>query len=751
MSVMRQGTQDYTINDPNIANEFDPTEVYAAGTYVNYQGDLYRLTANHAANTTWTNTSKTKVKIGDEIKGIKGDISDLPTIRSNISQNAEDIDQIESDISDLPTIRSNVSQNAEDIDDIENDIGGINSKFDKISGNTNNLWKNPIFTGNGVTLTQNKDGSLHVQGTPETESLFVGINYDGPLDSGNYVISCRKKGTLTGAGRAYVCTRNEANTGTQFLQMVPGIDYAEIKLTSFAPYRCEVILFSDTTYNCDLYVQLEKGISSTDYVPETTAIDYMARNMVTNMQDGIKGENVLLANAQNYVDVLVIDEKSTVEKWGLGAGVLEHNGKTVHYSVSSAANGGFYTERFMSDSFVLQITNLAFDLAITTGTVRVWLYGTNKSGGDYANVIAYPTEGHNDISIDFAYYDVYSTLDISKPIRFLITNGGTEVSDFTVSNLEFKSLVTSQKYITQYSDEKLFNILDSVMGLIPTIPEQVYIKSPDGNKWLIRVSNTGELSAVKIVPNKSVFIGNSLLMGWSTFGMTASDNEHDYYYHVTHRIATLDNTATYNHISNGNLEHSTNSTDFNAAWNTIKPYLTSDLDLICIQLGDNVNTSAKEAQFKGIGGSFDTMVTWIHENCPNSRLIWVGTWYPSIHDWLSAACEARGVEFVDILPLSTSANKAVLGDVVTRTEDREQTLTGSYTISGSSLLLTVSIYGITYNITIPSYTRVEDNGNGTFTMVAPYTVVDSTGVQSHPGDSGMLEIAKAILKQIGID
>lgn len=68
LSVFTHQGEDYTINDPNNAAEFNASETYDAGAYVTYQGDLYRITAAHASGTTWANTSKTQVTIGNEIK-----------------------------------------------------------------------------------------------------------------------------------------------------------------------------------------------------------------------------------------------------------------------------------------------------------------------------------------------------------------------------------------------------------------------------------------------------------------------------------------------------------------------------------------------------------------------------------------------------------------------------------------------------------------------------------------------------------
>lgn len=53
------------------AETFDATKAYSAGKYVINSGALYRLTADHAANTTWANTSKVEVKFGDELTDLK--------------------------------------------------------------------------------------------------------------------------------------------------------------------------------------------------------------------------------------------------------------------------------------------------------------------------------------------------------------------------------------------------------------------------------------------------------------------------------------------------------------------------------------------------------------------------------------------------------------------------------------------------------------------------------------------------------
>ena len=70
MSVFTQNGEDYTINDPNIADEFDPLKIYDVGDYAYYQGNLYLFHSAHAAGA-WNNNHAHAVKLTDNIKGIK--------------------------------------------------------------------------------------------------------------------------------------------------------------------------------------------------------------------------------------------------------------------------------------------------------------------------------------------------------------------------------------------------------------------------------------------------------------------------------------------------------------------------------------------------------------------------------------------------------------------------------------------------------------------------------------------------------
>jgi hypothetical protein len=60
---------DYTINDPNVAEEFDPTKAYHVRDHVYYQGNLYVFVAEHAAGA-WNTSHVLLFKVGAELANL---------------------------------------------------------------------------------------------------------------------------------------------------------------------------------------------------------------------------------------------------------------------------------------------------------------------------------------------------------------------------------------------------------------------------------------------------------------------------------------------------------------------------------------------------------------------------------------------------------------------------------------------------------------------------------------------------------
>ena len=620
-----------------------------------------------------------------------------------------------------------------------------------------NLFPNaPSQTTNGVTITYNAELGVYVLSGTCTANTYLNVKSTSTpaYPAGSYMLYSKVEGTIP-TGTLIYC-RNASSIAKGNITIFQTEHY--VPFTTTDPLAIlTIILIKDVSYNCSLRVMLTKGTEERLFVPyKRTLYPWVYPEYYFNEA---KQLNEIERPWRNYNTVFETTSRSNFLKWGHSAGVLTHIDNTVRASINIGASLGVKTPEFLMGNLSSTDILVTATVSVTTGQSRVWLCGTVKSTGaaDGYWALRNGITGTQNISIivDLASHAVYRDFDSSKPFRIMVSNTGNQVADFTVTDLKIVTKALDTPYINSYEaingGELLKNIESHAVSLVNDFAHtSKYYRSPNGTKYIINVNDDGTIGTIPVAPSKSFFVGNSLIGGWMTYGMAATEVNRAYYYYITSKIHELNNNATYSWAPGNSVEHSESEEAFNTAWDYLRQFVTSDLDLICIQLGDNVNTDAKRNQFQKSGGSFDTIVDYVRTNCPNTRLVWVGTWYESIHNWLKDACQRKHVEFIDIFDLSTPGNKCPLGTVAHRTEDREQTLTGTYTANGNSLLLTVTIYNRTYTATIPSYTSVTDNGNGTFTMVAPYTVVDSSGIASHPGDSGMLAIANRVCYNLGL-
>ena len=60
----------------SVAPIFDATAAYSAGDYCNYNGQIYRFTADHAAGS-WTGSDATAVNVGEELTDLKAEINNV--------------------------------------------------------------------------------------------------------------------------------------------------------------------------------------------------------------------------------------------------------------------------------------------------------------------------------------------------------------------------------------------------------------------------------------------------------------------------------------------------------------------------------------------------------------------------------------------------------------------------------------------------------------------------------------------------
>lgn len=191
----------------------------------------------------------------------------------------------------------------------------------------------------------------------------------------------------------------------------------------------------------------------------------------------------------------------------------------------------------------------------------------------------------------------------------------------------------------------------------------------NGNgKYTLGFKNNGNFVAIPNIPRKTLFIGNSLLCGMDTngehggmFGMAATDPYHDYAYLVEQNILDRYANATFTKLNGAAFEQ---CETFAAAaqWlNDNASYFASDLDLIVIQLGDNVNNDTRKELFKT---TFPRLIRTIKLTSDAARLIVVTGWFNHGSLTEEMAIQA-GCEYISISDLDIPANQGVTGSTVT--------------------------------------------------------------------------------------
>ena len=73
MTVFTHQGEDFNINDPNNAPEFDSSVSYAVGQYCTYQGSLYRFVMPHSAGA-WSVAHAQVATVGEDIQTVKTDL-----------------------------------------------------------------------------------------------------------------------------------------------------------------------------------------------------------------------------------------------------------------------------------------------------------------------------------------------------------------------------------------------------------------------------------------------------------------------------------------------------------------------------------------------------------------------------------------------------------------------------------------------------------------------------------------------------
>jgi len=174
--------------------------------------------------------------------------------------------------------------------------------------------------------------------------------------------------------------------------------------------------------------------------------------------------------------------------------------------------------------------------------------------------------------------------------------------------------------------------------------------------------DTGSKKSVKVrkVPNKMLFIGNSLVFGMEmNYGMCATSADKDYYHYVSEYVRSKNGDCVFGKLYGSSFEHLEASEGFHAWFSTdanaytgrpAEESFAEDTELIIIQLGDNINTEEKNTAFRKSG---DMLIENIKRRSPNADIIWVNGWYnrQPTFDLIASLCERWGIQRIDIQDL----------------------------------------------------------------------------------------------------
>lgn len=284
-----------------------------------------------------------------------------------------------------------------------------------------------------------------------------------------------------------------------------------------------------------------------------------------------------------------------------------------------------------------------------------------------------------------------------------------------------------------------------------TTTRKDFITSPDGSKFLPMVKDDGTIACARVVPKKALFIGNSLTSGWQTFGEAATDSDHDFVAFFSSVVGDMESSYSFNRKWSTGFETQTSLANAQS-WVTtnIDPLLSSDLDLIVVQLCENVVDNASAV------ATFPESSLWLMKHlrteCPKARVVWMGLWF--IRKWATTLLEntaKAGCEYIDIHPLYKQENVSVIGSIYKMDSDYAKSYdVDSFTVDNGQITLVFTVDGVEYTSTIPSYTSYTSSGDTQITVTGIYHVVSTWYAYMHPGNEGFRKIANKMLFDLGI-
>ncbi len=140
-------------------------------------------------------------------------------------------------------------------------------------------------------------------------------------------------------------------------------------------------------------------------------------------------------------------------------------------------------------------------------------------------------------------------------------------------------------------------------------------------------------------------LGNSLTLieGWGR-GICSTQPDNDYFGIVKAFLEKQFGDVTANRLHYGVWEQSSYR---NAMFDFIDPYLSPELDLVTVQLGENVSDISRPVS--NYKDDLKELVKYIHEKCPSAQIIMIDDfWDNARSDIRRAVAEETEIEFADL-------------------------------------------------------------------------------------------------------
>lgn len=418
------------------------------------------------------------------------------------------------------------------------------------------------------------------------------------------------------------------------------------------------------------------------------------RDTVHSKVDNLNAADIPITNK-------LIGDMYNTERWNKGTIVKNEN--DIVYTAVNNEHGG--VESLEIKDSTRGFLDFEFEIAEDYhSNLTAYLFGKSTTGTSLYLVLeeGVRNAGEYKYNIDLNHYVVYNSLDLTHPVRVALTVAKANNGESLILNSFNVYDSTTDLDITGSVADGINYVNSAVNSLsnkIDTMSASTKVSDENGNVYFLKVVN-GQLTIVPAIANNVLYIGNSLLLGFDTFGMAASDSANDYYAYVNSYLVSKGATLNADKLRGSDWESKTSYADQNT-WmqNYLLPKLNSNLELVIVQLGDNVNTAEKQAVFAQ--GAIN-LLTYIKQHAPLARVAWVGAWYTTTtrQQQMAEACRQCGATFIDI-------------SLLPNIEGNRNHIGGEWT---------------------------DDNG--------VTHIIDNSGVASHPSSQGMRAVADAIIETL---